>query len=40
MIAAALGISTATVERATKKLKMLGYIKRSGATRGSWSILR
>lgn len=39
-IAEILGISKATVERATGKLKKLGYIKRDGNTRGSWIILK
>ncbi len=40
MIASALGISTSTVDRATRKLKLLGYIKRSEATKGRWFVLR
>ena len=39
-VAEKLGISTSTVERATKKLKALKYIERDGKTRGAWIILK
>ncbi len=39
-IAENLGVSKSTVERATGKLKKLGYIMRDGNTRGSWIILK
>lgn len=35
-----LGLSHATVERALKALKEAGYLKRTGSTRGVWSILK
>lgn len=39
-IAENLGVSKSTVERATGRLKKLGYIMRDGNTRGSWIILK
>ncbi len=39
-IAERLAVSPSTVERATRKLKKLGYIERTGKTRGSWNILK
>lgn len=35
-----IGISKPTVERVIRSLKMKGYIKREGSTRGKWVILR
>ena len=35
-----LGLSHSTVERAIKKLKTLGYVKRIGTTRGTWAIIK
>ncbi len=39
-IAAKIGISKPSVERALRSLKKKGFIRREGSTRGKWVILK